>query len=74
VYQTQRLKKKEFASYGWGSKPTFRFEKNSLPPRIIWLCLDWSLNQVHRYVAEKYSYMLAPPGFEVDAHHKLSYE
>ena len=58
-------------SYYWGQSKKAKVEINNLPPRIIWLCQDWTLAFVHRYVASKYLHMLAPLN-EEDA--QVSYE
>jgi len=49
------------SSYSWGSSGKVYYEINNLPPRIIWLCLDWPLSKVHRYMISKYAHILAPP-------------
>jgi hypothetical protein len=51
-------------SYGWGYPKKTKVEINDLPPRVIWLSLDFTLANVHRYVAQKYLHILAPPGDE----------
>ena len=50
VLQNQRKVRTE-QSYYWGQPKKIKIEINNLPPRIMWLCLDFTLATVHRYVA-----------------------
>jgi hypothetical protein len=54
IYQNKRIKKRPMFNSWGGSYDSPRYEIDSLPPRLLWLCLDWKLADVHKFVATKY--------------------